>query len=36
MVHPERLHLVAFVAHRPTGRILEAQTVNLNNPPIGQ
>ena len=36
MVRPERLHLVAFVAHRPTGRILEAQTVNLNNPPIGQ
>ena len=37
MVHPERLHLVAFVAHRPTGRILEAQTVKVqNNPPTGQ
>ena len=37
MVHPERLHLVAFVAHRPTGRILEAQTVKVqNNPSIGQ
>ena len=37
MVRPERLHLVAFVAHRPTGRILEAQTVKVqNNPPTGQ
>ena len=29
MVHPERLHLVAFVVHRPTGRVLEVQTIKV-------
>lgn len=29
LVQPERLHLVGFVQHRPTGRVLEVQTIKV-------
>ena len=29
LVQPERLHLVGFVQHRPTGRVLEVQTTKV-------
>lgn len=29
LVQPERLHLVGFVQHRPTGRVLEVQTAKV-------
>ena len=35
LVQPERLHLVGFVVHRPTGRVLEVQTVKgLSKPSL--
>ena len=29
LVQPERLHLVGFVVHHPTGRVLEVQTIKV-------